>query len=81
MDDFAGHILRVLNFDNEGRLIASKRAVLHNVCYPCVAKADTTVVDNADCSLICRKTDCVTLELTTMIDEHHNWSLKHLSDS
>ena len=52
VDDFVGHILRMLNFD-EGRLIASKRELSFTTCGTRVwAKADITVMDNAEYSLM-----------------------------
>jgi len=53
VDDFAGHILRMLNFDDEGKLIASKRELSFTMCGTRVwAKADITVMDNAEYSLM-----------------------------
>jgi len=53
VNDFAGHILRMLNFDDEGRLIATKRELSFTMCGTRVwAEADITVMDNAEYSLM-----------------------------
>ena len=51
--DFAGHILRMLNFDDNDRWIASRRDMTFTMCGTRVwAKADTAVLDNVEYSLM-----------------------------
>ena len=53
VDDFSGHILRMLNFDDDERSIATKRELSFTMCGTRVrAKADIAVLDNAEYSLM-----------------------------
>ena len=53
VDDFAGHILRMLNFDDDDRSIATKRDLSFTMCGTRVwAKADIAILDDAEYSLI-----------------------------
>ncbi|KIL62602.1 hypothetical protein M378DRAFT_80878 [Amanita muscaria Koide BX008] len=65
VDDFAGHILRMLNFDDNDRSIATKRELSFTMCGTCVwAKADIAILDDAEYSLMVQED-----KRTTVTDE------------
>ena len=56
VDDFAGHILRMLNFDDNDRSIATRRELSFTMCGTRVwARADIAILDGAEYSLMVRE--------------------------
>lgn len=56
VDDFAGHILRMLDFDDNDRSILTKRELSFEMCGSRVcANADMVVLDDAEYSLMVRE--------------------------
>ena len=71
VDDFAGHILRMLNFDDEGRLIASKRELSLTMCGTRVCHGQRRVLayDESELRWIVFGHASPSLQRTTVTDE------------